>query len=215
MRPFAINRLALLVLILACGLLLAGRPARAALDGDEFTSRLDALVLQGNDLLAQAAAITLTPLNMASKTGELETAIGDYRASVMDLYNTVVAESGSSLSLTPEMLVALQTLSTVTLSLANTCADLTVQIGTLAATTFNSALESSLAAMLRLSDDIGLMADRILEMADKILVMADNIGEMADRIIATQVIQSNNLKLIVDAVLTTQTNIIKLISLFL
>ena len=57
-------------------------------------------------------------------------------------------------------------------------------------------------AMLRLSDDIGVMADRILEMADKILVMADDIGDMADRILETQRIQSENVEL-------TQTNIRK------
>ena len=56
--------------------------------------------------------------------------------------------------------------------------------------------------MLRLSDDIGIMANRILEMADKILEMADKIGEMSDRIVETQKIQSENLDL-------TQSNLIK------
>lgn len=41
-------------------------------------------------------------------------------------------------------------------------------------------------AMLRLSDDIGLMADRIGEMADRIVDTEDKIGEMADRIVATE-----------------------------
>ncbi len=197
-----------------CLLFSATVPARAALDGDAFTTLLNDLVLQGNDLLAQASTITLSPLTMNSQIDQLEAAVTDYRSNVLAAYNDVVASSGSSLSLSSDMLVALQTLSTISLSLANTCKDLTVQIANLAATTFLSSLDSALSAMLRLSDDIGLMADRILEMADKILVMADNIGAMADRIIATQLIQSNNLKLVLDAVLETQNNIIRLIGLF-
>lgn len=43
-----------------------------------------------------------------------------------------------------------------------------------------------LSLMSKLSDDIGIMADRILTMADKIGEMADRIGEMADRIVATE-----------------------------
>jgi hypothetical protein len=78
-----------------------------------------------------------------------------------------------------------------------------------------STLESSLTSMLRLSDDIGVMADRILEMADQILIMADNIGIMADRILATQVIQGDNLQVIVDASLATQKNILMVFSMFL
>jgi len=62
-------------------------------------------------------------------------------------------------------------------------------------------------AMLRLSDDIGLMADRILEMADKILIMADDIGDMADRILETQRIQGENVRLTEANILKTQDNL--------
>lgn len=51
--------------------------------------------------------------------------------------------------------------------------------------TLNQADSAWLSAMLRLSSDIGLMADRIG-------VMADRIGTMSDRIVATQVLQSDN-----------------------
>jgi hypothetical protein len=63
---------------------------------------------------------------------------------------------------------------------------------------------------LQLSDDIGTMANRILEMADRILVMADNIGLMADRIILTQQIQSANLGMTQAFLLSTQQNMILL-----
>ena len=57
-------------------------------------------------------------------------------------------------------------------------------------------------AMLRLSDDIGTMADRIGEMADRIVATELQIGLMADRILETQRIQSENLAL-------TQANLLK------
>ena len=48
-------------------------------------------------------------------------------------------------------------------------------------------------AMLRLSDDIGTMADRIGEMADRIVQTEILIGEMADRIVeVAQMIINNN-----------------------
>ena len=50
-----------------------------------------------------------------------------------------------------------------------------------------------LLAMLRLSDDIGVMADRIGEMADRIVQTEILIGDMADRIvIVSEMILSNN-----------------------
>ena len=112
------------------------------------------------------------------------------------------------------MLVPLQTLATITASLGSGLLTLSMSTVTLASSTGLTTLDSSMTAMLRLSDDIGTMADRILEMADKILIMADNIGLMADRILATQVIQSDNLKVVVDAALQSQQNTILLIAVF-
>jgi len=61
-------------------------------------------------------------------------------------------------------------------------------------------------AMLKLSDDILEMADKIGEMADRILVIADDIGDMADRILVTQEIQSENLALTQSNILEAQKN---------
>jgi len=57
-------------------------------------------------------------------------------------------------------------------------------------------------AMLRLSDDIGEMAERIGEMADRIVATELQIGIMADRILETQELQNTNVAL-------TQANILK------
>lgn len=187
----------------------------AALDTTTLTGDIDSLILQGNDLLVSINATALTSLSMSSQLSTIETDVTSFQTQVSSVYDTVVAQSGTSFSLSDDLLVAFQTLSTVSSSLANATLGLGLQITDLASTTSASTLDSSLTAMLRLADDIGLMADRILEMADKILIMADNIGLMADRIVATQIIQSNNLKLVIDATLQTQTNTIELIQLFL
>jgi predicted RNA-binding protein with EMAP domain len=65
----------------------------------------------------------------------------------------------------------------------------------------NSANADYIAAMLRLSADIGTMANRIGEMADRIVVTEGLIGEMADRIVvvAGEILTTNT---------TTQSNLL-------
>lgn len=194
---------------------LAAVPAQAALDPVTLTSDINSLVTQGNNLVATMSKTTLTSLAMKTQLAQLETAVVSYQTNVMDVYNTVAAAVGTgTFSVTGDILVALQNLATINASLGSGLLSLSQSIVNLAPITSITTLQSSLAAMLRLSDDIGVMANRILEMADKILVMADNIGIMADRILATQVIQSTNLRLIVDAILQTQQNTILLITAF-
>ncbi len=50
----------------------------------------------------------------------------------------------------------------------------------------NQRVDASEATTLRLSDDIGVMADRIGEMADRILWTEGQIGVMADRIVESE-----------------------------
>jgi replication-associated recombination protein RarA len=66
-------------------------------------------------------------------------------------------------------------------------------------------------SILRLSDDIGIMANRILEQADQILKMADNIGLQADQIILTQQQQNLNVAATQAALLNAQQLMIGLI----
>ncbi|MCP3176506.1 hypothetical protein MJO47_05270 [Desulfuromonas sp. KJ2020] len=181
---------------------------------DLYTSSLNNLVLSGNTLLTSMSQITLTPFTMLSQLTALETSVNSYQDSVMTLYDTM-ANNTTTITLASESLIALQNLATLSASLTTQLLALSEAIALVAPVTSLSVLESSLMTMLRLSDDIGTMANRILEMADKILLMADNIGTMADRILATQIIQSDNLQMIVDASLTTQTNILTLFCLYL
>ncbi len=189
--------------------------AYAAIDISTLTSNINELTLHGEDLLATIKTTTLTATTVSSQIDSIEADVSNFQSQVITTYDSVLIEAGTTASLTDDLLLAIQSLITVNTSLANAVQDLTIQLANIASSTSLSALDSSLTAMLRLSDDIGLMADRILEMANKILVMADNIGLMADRIIATQIIQSDNLALIVNATLQTQINTIELIKLFL
>lgn len=191
-------------------------PAHGALNPANFTADLNDLVLEGNTLLADMENLSLTPLTMASRLDTLEASVQQYLDMVGGVYKNVSGSlDNTTLSLTGEMLVPLQTLSTISASLAQGLTGLSVQMVTLAPTTGLTALSASLDSMLRLSDDIGVMADRIMEMADKILIMADNIGLMADRILATQVIQSDNIAIVVDASLASQKNLLLLFSMLL
>ncbi len=195
---------------------LATTPAHSAnLDPIKLAQDLNLLVLQGNDLVAEMSKTVLTPLTMSTQLGRLESSTATYLKNVGTVYRSIAnAVDSSTLSLTNEVLVPLQTLGAISASLSSGLLVLSQSTVSLAAITGLSSLQSSMATMLRLSDDIGVMANRILEMADKILIMADNIGLMADRILATQVIQSSNLRVVTDAILQTQQNTILLIATF-
>lgn len=194
---------------------LAAVPAQAALDSTTLSAQLSSLVTQGNSLVATMSMTTLNPFTMSSQLAQFENSVAAYQANVTGVYNTVAAAAGTgTFSVTGDQLASLQNLSTINASLGTGVFGLSRSFVALAPTTSFSSLQSSLTTMLRLSDDIGVMADRILAMADKILIMADNIGLMADRILATQVIQNTNIKLVVDAMLQTQLNTIQLVTVF-
>ena len=188
-------------------------PARAV-EATTLTAELESLAQEGNQLLVEVSGTMLTSFNMASELETLDSSVSAYTSRVIALYESTESATGT-LSLSDDMLISLQNLSTTSASLAQGMLALSEAVILLAPTTFTATLDSSLYAMLRLSDDIGVMANRILEMADNIMVMADNIGIMADRILATQLIQNTNIALVTEATLDTQKNSISLISLFL
>lgn len=116
------------------------------------------------------------------------------------------------LTLDNETLVLTENLFINIAALSNGSSLLSTDIALLQPTTNAITLKDGITAMLQLSGDIGEMADRIGEMADNILIMSDNIGLMADRILETQVIQSKNIALTQNSILTTQTNVLTLVS---
>jgi len=201
----------LFILFAFCGLLLTGPgSAMAALDPITLTGEINDLNKQGSDLVNSVNSTILTPFTAAGRLAVLETDMIDYSNNVFAVYDNILGAVDSTMSLDNDLLTSLQDLSSTMAALSQGTMGLSSQLAAIA----GLGMDSSFSSMLRLSDDIGVMANRILEMADKILLMADNIGLMADRILETQVIQNNNIELVINASLQTQRNILALIQVF-
>ena len=139
-------------------------------------------------------------------------AIDQQAGGIVDAIALVNANLAAPLTLDNETLLLTENLFVNMASLSNSSYLLSSDITLLQPTTKAITLKDGITAMLQLSSDIGEMADRIGEMADNILIMSDNIGLMADRILATQVIQSQNIALTQNSILKTQTNTLSLVS---
>lgn len=166
------------------------------------------LVTEGTAVDDQLSGISLTQDNSCTELGTANTSVGDYLSSI----ETVLASITAPLTLDTASLTSLDELSNLAVSMAGSARNLSLDVNTISGAADLVEYQASLAAMLRLSDDIGTMADRILEMANMILLMADNIGLMADRILITQQLQSSNVVLTQASILATQQNIVTLSS---
>jgi hypothetical protein len=164
------------------------------------------LVTQGSALDTQLASLTLTSANSCAQLGSADVAV----AAFANRIKSVTTGFTPPLTLDASSLTSLDSLSALARSMALRSTALSLDVKSISGQMNMSNYQASLAAMLRLSQDIGLMADRILEMANKILVMADNIGAMADRILLTQQLQNTNIALTQASILTTQQNMVAL-----
>lgn len=162
------------------------------------------LVIQGNALDAELAGMTLTAANSCVQLDSANAAIAAFASRIQE----VTAGFNALLTLDASSLTSLDSLSALALSMSMRTTALSLDVKSISSVMDMSNYQASLAAMLRLSQDIGVMADRILEMANKILVMADNIGAMADRILLTQQLQNTNVALTQASMLTTQQNMV-------
>jgi hypothetical protein len=139
-------------------------------------------------------------------------AIDRQAGGIVDAIALVNTNLAAPLTLDSDTLLLMENLYVNMASLSNTSYLLSSDITLLQPSTNAITLKDGITAMLQLSSDIGEMADRIGEMADNILIMSDNIGLMADRILATQVIQGENIALTQNSILQTQTNVLSLVS---
>ncbi|MFT7879519.1 MAG: hypothetical protein ABXS91_03905 [Sulfurimonas sp.] len=167
-----------------------------------LTTDLQGLVRQGNSLDANLSAFSFNQGDDCSDLGTLNTSIEEYIGSIEAVY----AQLSSPLSLTQEDLTSLDDLSAISRSMAEESVRIALELNSIESVADLFEYRAGLSAMLRLSDDIGTMADRILEMANRVLVMADNIGSMADKIVYTITLQSTNMQFIQSSLLTTQQN---------
>lgn len=171
-----------------------------------LTTDLQGLVSKGTALRSSLAAISVNQGGTCTQLGTLHRSTGDFLASI----HLVTGQLTAPLTLTADDLTLLGDLSWITRDLASDSVRLALELRTLEGTADLFEYRAALSAMLRLSADIGRMADRILEMADRILIMAGNIGLMADRILVTQQLQNANIALTQGSLLVTQQNMIAL-----
>lgn len=186
-------------LALALTLVFSAFPAQASLGTD-----LQALVVQGTTLRTSLAAISVAQGNTCTQLGAFNASLESYLASVQAVYGQLTVP----VTLTAADLTALDDLSGLAKGMAADSVRIALELRSIEDVADLFEYRAALSAMLRLSDDIGIMANRILEMADRILVMADNIGAMADRILLTQQLQNANVALTQASILTTQQNMV-------
>lgn len=170
-----------------------------------YNLTLGQLKIDTQALADQMGATTLTSSAMASQLATLETATTALLTRTVSLYTlTMQTSQSASHYIDGDTLTLLGDLSTLNKALAAALANYANAINSLAPLTNSTVLGDATASMLRLTRDIGTMADRIVEMGDKIIVMADNIGVMSLRIVDTQNLQQSNIVLTQNSVLTAQ-----------
>ena len=166
---------------------------------------LQDLSIQGQTLNNELSAFTFNQESSCMKLGTLNRSLEDYTAALKSTTETM-----TPFSVTEADLTVLDDLSSVVKDMGTESLRLTAELNTIEDVAELFEYRAGLSAMLQLSNDIGTMADRILEMSDRILIMADNIGLMADRILITQQIQNTNIALTQASILTTQKNMVLL-----
>jgi hypothetical protein len=187
-------------LLMALVLMITALPVQAGLTDD----------LQ--ELESQAIAVN-NSLNLFSLSDQSCSDLGMVDDALKTLVVSVESIStglSGPITITAEDLDALNNLSAMAKDMAENSLRISMEIQSIEGVTELFEYRAVLSAMLELSNDIGTMADRILEMADRILAMADNILLMADRILITQQIQNANIALTQASLLTTQQNMIAL-----
>ena len=174
---------------------------------------LNALITEGNILVAKMTLITLNPWNMSRELEDVQTDVNHYLSQVQQfqaLLNTDIAQS--TIYINSNTLNSLVELSSIMSSIGVVMDAYGTSIQASQLLTRESTLLDAMNSMLMLSSDIGQMSNSILEMADQILLMADNIGLAADQVLLTQELQSINIATAQASILTAQELAISIIA---
>ncbi len=171
------------------------------------TRELDynALITDGTELASRMHAVMLSPWTMKYQLQNVADDVEIFLAQVAMLSNAINNDAANgTLYIDGTSMMQLYDMSVMLTFMATAVDGYVIAIEALSPSTSTSTLKDSLGSMLRLSADIGTMADRIGEMGDTILVMADNIGMVADTFVTTQQFQSANLFATQNSVLAAQ-----------
>lgn len=175
------------------------------IEDSSYQLTLENLIAQGYLLAARMSAVMLNPFTMSTQLSSVADDVHSYLDTVTAAGALIDQDTATrTLYTTAHELVELGNLSLMLTSLAGAVDGYTMAIGGLQAFTSKPRLSASLKSMLKLSADIGVMANRVLEMADQILLMADNIGLQADQILATQQAMNVNVAFTQGAILGAQ-----------
>ena len=170
-------------------------------DASALSDTMDILVLDSNTLDTQLALLETETTALLVKSTDL-------------LLAMMENSQGASHYINSDTLTMLGDLTMIHKALALSLESYAHAIEQMAPLTQTPILSDATATMLRLTQDIGSMSDRIMEMTDKIYIMADNIGLMADNIVETQEIQQTNLLLTKSSLQNSQTIMINVIKNF-
>lgn len=166
----------------------------------------------GDALHSDMQTTILTNLNMADELSRLQAQSAQLMGKVVSLYTFASLNSAmASHYINGDTLTYFSDLSEINRALAQSIENFAQTVKLIAPLTETPVLSDSTASMLRLAQDIKVMADRIMEMSDKIIVMADNIGQMSDRIVEVEGIQTSNMAYTVDSLTISQNIMIGLI----
>ncbi len=165
----------------------------------------DTLIADGMELSSRMHAVMLSPWTMKYQLQSVADDVKSFLDQIIIVSNALKSDaSNSTLYIDGTSMMQLYDLSTMLTFIATAVDGYVIAIEGFEPSTSTVTLKDSLNSMLRLSADIGVMADRIGEMGDTILVMADNIGMVADTFITTQQFQSANLLATQNSVLAAQ-----------
>jgi len=171
----------------------------------DIHTELQNLLNEGNALSSGLSVFTFEQQGSCMELGSLNRSIEAYTLSLKSITETMPA-----FSVTTADLDTIDQLSYVVRDMGLQSTRLAGELNTIGDVADLFEYRAGLSAMLQLSNDIGAMADRILEMSDRILIMADNIGLMAERILVTQTLQNTNISMTQASILTTQQNMVLL-----
>lgn len=185
----------------------------SVVEDSTYNLRFALLTSEGQFLAAQMNLVALNPSTMANRLQAVAADVRAFRGEVEAAHGALINDSTTNtIYISYETLIGLGNLSLMLTSLATAVDDYVIAIGGLQAIASDPTLSDSMASMLQLSGDIGVMANRILEMADQILVMSDNIGLQADQILLTQEAMNMNVATTQASILAAQKMAINLIA---
>lgn len=152
---------------------------------DDYAQEMDSLITDAKKI---ETVLVDKGIDYLSKDEYIDTKMAQYEVDTKNYIKTLTNKLNDE-GMSESMLLKTQELSKGLLSLANAVVNLSDKTGTNANESYLSTLDTLTSTTLRLSDDIGLMADRIGE-------MSDDIGTMADRIVETEKLINEDINMI-------------------